>query len=887
MSYARLPDGSRIVDRAAPDARVRRDLSFDRIVSELRAAKSDLLMNELRALDGGQGRADHDAVIRRIASAIQNGRLVWELPPAAASSAGGSALPAYVEPAPAQEEKKPASPVTTRGGTTIIRASLFTGGTTFRKAAPPKKPKVTPELALEYAVALLRSPDATRIECSFTQDPEAPKFEKGLRLSFQGVGEVEAYADEKLTTKLDLGRPVPAKVFLKAVKAGLLELALEAEEDERFERAPAKAAMAVVELNLALHKQDVDAIGRIHVNPDTDPVSKYHDDLKALTLPAQIEVADAEKADGSRWLHVQRGGHHARAKLVLRKLDAARWPAGVDDYRITLEAEKVALYDVEWDGAALPLPYSLKVGALKAADKTLWVEGREASAKLGDVHLKLGLDRAPGGLAKTPKREGAVARLTVAEIAELKVDYATPAGEATAWDEANGRFYINLMPDPDGRELTLRASLKPALPGIPVHFMLAPDPNNGKALPKSWIWKDIQDPVKHRDRIGRDGLYGFQAVTDASGTARQSVFLSRFGGDVFHPAAYLDQDPHLTRYVRGHAELAKRAPVFAAKPIQVWRKFWVQRVEVEGFRYPDLGAAARKWDNVYARMEDAGSVVLSRSAVDAWGVPVFYPRYVVELGGGPETALVATDATKRTFFQGLRRETDKPVKVPILICDAVWNPAQNTKPVSKTQVEASNFPVDLYMSEMIVMPPLQGGGLIVSGTWNAKVLDPSTGAYRTLGSGPLTDQDLFVDPNRLYYYDVKLRRPSGSLPFADATHVDILDLALKGARKSLGAYDASSQDIIAGCDPRDLPEFQNTIAHEIGHGFKQACEPGTQPDYAPAHPHPDITHHQPWHCVWQRDKCLMYRTGPIPGTLGEFCPACQPYVLVEDMSGLL
>jgi hypothetical protein len=897
MNYARLPDGSRIVDAllVSPGARVRRESDVKRLLSDLESLRNnDLVLHELRALDGGgMGRLDHDDVLRRIVSALQSGRLVWELPAeAVASVATGATVSSTASPSP--EEPKAAAATSSRGGTTV-RASLFTGGTTFRKAPPPKKPTVSPVLSLEYAVVLLRSPDATRVECAFTQDSAAPKFEKGLRLSLKGEGEVEAYADEQLTTKLDLAQAVPAKVYLKGVKAGLFELALAVEEDERFDRgAPAKAAMAVVELNLALHKQDVAAIGRLTVNPDTDPVSAYHDDLKALKLPEQVELTDAEKMDGRRWLHVQRGGSHARAKLVLRKLDAARWPAGCDDYRVTLEAKepKVALYDVEWDGAPLALPYAVKASELKAAEKTLWVEGREASGGLGDVRLTLGLDREPGGLAKTPKREGDVALLTVVEIAELKVDYTTPPGEATAWDEANGRFYINLQPD--GREVALRATLKPALPDITVRFMLAPDPNNGKAanwgvdLPRTWIWKDIDPAVKHLDRMKRDHLLGYPGATDASGVAKAVVYLSRFGGDVFHPAGYLDQDPHLTRYVRGVPELEKRAPVFAPQSITVWRKFWVQRVEVEGFSYPDFGPAAGKWERVFASMENAGNIFMPQSAVRALGVPAIYPRYMVEVRGGPAPVLVGSMSTKRSFFSGASPEANMPVKVPILVCDFQWDDADVAMiPLDRWDLPVAGFPGIIRTSGNVLFPPVQGGVLVCSGEWTAKFQDPATGKLTVLGRGSLVDADIEIDPLRAELTHVMLKLPSGASHLSSVTHFDIENLVLKTADEHLGLYDQISKDIVACFNPKEPADFQNTVAHEVGHAFKQVCEPGRAPKGIPNHPHPDAWKAEWWHCVYQRNRCLMYRSGPVPSSLGQFCPICHPYVLVEDMSHLL
>lgn len=890
MSQARLPDGSRIVraSLAAREAVVRRVLSVDSVVDELRAYTTHGgVMSELRSLDGGgQGRSDAEELLRRIAAGLADGSFIWELP----ANTFQSALRAV----PSTAADVPKAP-TSREGTTV-RASLFTGGTTFRKAEPPKKPKVRPKLALEYAVVVLRSPDATRVECSFEQDPAAPAYDKGLRLSIKGTGDVEAFADEALTMKLDLSAPAPGKVYLKGMKAGLFELKLDVEEDPRFERGePAKAAMAVVELNLGLHKQDVGAIGRLQANPDQDPVSKYHDDLKALKLPEQIEVTEAEKADGTRWLHVQRDGSHARAKLVLRKLDPAAWPPGCDDYRITLEAKepKVAFYDVEWDGAPLPKPHAFKVSALKAADKTLWVEGLEASAALGDVRLTLGLDRSPGGVDKKPKREGDVACLTVVEITEVKVDYTAPPGEATAWDERRGRFYINLKPDSEGREIILRASVKPPLPGVPIHFMLAPDSNNRKAanwgvdLPSTWIWKDIDAAVKHCDRHQRTHLYGFSGRTDANGVAQAAVILSRIGGDIFHPAAYISQDPHLTRYVRGVPELEKRKPTFAPGSVQVWRKFWYQEVTVEGVAVSSIQSTVAKLRKHKIDAEVLPPYVIPRPVADSVQPPVIYPRFMVGTKGDFSAGLVVGDISIRQLWPSYLAAPEHPVKLLSMVCTAYWQADGVTAPVDVRE-PVSAFPLSYTVSKRVIDPPLQGGGLLVNGDWISAEWDSSLlggkGAWTNYRSGSMGPSEVSIDPQRGEDHKaILISLPTALVGAPPHTQVWIRKLSLKGAISYLGSYYLKRSRMSCVDSPRQL-DLEDNALHELGHAFKQVPQPGAQVNGAPKHPHQYTLSGS--HCNWSTDRCVMYDSGGARNPLHGFCEACLPYLLSEDLSSL-
>jgi hypothetical protein len=591
---------------------------------------------------------------------------------------------------------------------------------------------------------------------------------------------------------------------------------------------------------------------------------------------------------------VQRGGSHARAKLLLRKLDAARWPAGCDDYRITLEAKepKVAFYDVEWDGAPLPRPHAFKVSALKAADKTLWVEGLEASAALGDVRLSLGLDRSPGGLDKKPKREGDVARLTVVEITEVKVDYTTPPGEATAWDEAKGRFYINLKPDSEGRELILRAALKPSVPDVPVHFMLAPDPNNGKAanwgvdLPATWIWKDVSSAVKHCDRHQRGQLYTFSGATDASGVAKAAVILSRFGGDIFHPAAYISQDPHLTRYVRGVPELDRRKPRFAG-PVQVWRKFWYQEVTVEGLATSSIQSTAAKLRKNRIEAETLPPHVIPRPAADAVQPPVVYPRYMVGAKGDFSDGLVVGDMSIRHLWPTYLATPEHPVKLLSMVCTAYWQADGETVPVDITEPLGS-FPLSYTVDKRVIAPPLQGGDLVVTGDWIAAEWDGNVsggqGAWKNYRFGTLSDAEVSIDPQRgpdKGNNTVLISLPSVLNGSPANTMVWIVDLSLRGAISYLGSYYTGRSRMSCVDSPR-TSDFQDNALHELGHAFKQVPRDGEQIAGAPKHPHQYFLSGS--HCNWAGDRCVMYDSGGARNPLHGFCEACLPYLLGPDLS---
>lgn len=909
MSQARLPDGSRIVDarRASPDAVLRGFVSLDGAINELRAYKTnDGVMSELRSLDGGSlGRSDADELLRRIASALLNKSLLWELP------AGSFASALRAVPSTASDSPKPA---TSRGGTTV-RASLFTGGTTFRKAEPPKKPKVTPKLALEYAVVLLRSPDATRVECAFEQDPAAPAYDKGLRLSIKGAGDVEAYADEALITKLDLSAAVPGKVYLKGVKAGLFELTLDVEEDPRFERGePAKAAMAVVELNLGLHKQDVGAIGRLQANPDQDPVSKYHDDLKALKLPEQIEVTEAEKADGTRWLHAQRGGSHARAKLLLRKLDAALWPAGCDDYRITLEAKepKVAFYDVEWDGAPLPRPHAFKVSALKAADKTLWVEGLEASAALGDVRLSLGLDRSPGGVDKKPKREGDVARLTVVEITEVKLEFSTDSGTPEFWD--GKRFFINTDQgaERDGRTLSdkpalgrhakVTARVTPNLPGIPLRFMLAAPAAN--ADPAKWTqrfsWGKLDLKLKAADRPSRTHYLPPASATDAAGVAEaKGLVLSRLGGDRLQVGVFLDQDPHLARFIPDVADLSRRKPTLSPE-IEVWRRIWAQITRNASTTLPPRNAAVSEFGRLFMDYVEVDETTYTSSQVRHL---TWHEEWQFTPDAGTRMILCVGDHNKRSFHSFFKPASPYPTpKSHLIVCDAQWDPKDSeamswTAPTPNTRFIC----VDREKRALaVVLPALDGFPVVLGGTWE---WDDSQLTHK----GPLDDSMLSISTGRKSPAEFELQLPSvcpsscacgggSSLAISPLMPARLVRVKLNAAKGPWGGESGNPHCLITGTS--NGAHLNQKVLHEIGHQLGQVrllknwlgvpdhpnpyYERGGQGDHCKFRAQEDPSRRDRWNQTFVKNgSCVMFHA--VLGNTS-FCSDCSTDLRVRDCS---
>jgi len=801
--------------------------------------------------------------------------------------------------------------------------------------------KVTPKIEVEYKTVLLDRAlaryqeigetkvyaDPTYIKLSLAYTHENRQFRKGGTLKFAPEN-VDAFTDKDCTTKLaDMkltnGQLTSGlKLYLRGKTAGKFEVSLELEDPEdklllRDEN-PAKMAMGVVELKAQLHQHDIGAIASIQVDPDTDPIDTYYTNLKNQALPDQKAMTDSEKVKDGRLLHVQAIDDHGRAKLLVKKLDASQWPDGTDDYEVVLNATNasgaVAIYDKEFegerqtadDGSAFPVRISVKV--LKVKDTELWVQGSAATTKRCDVRVDVGLDRAePLGKHATKegmKRNGDWARFTVVQIREVKVDYTTPTDRATAWDSRRGRFYINLQPDPEGRKVTIQAQLSKKIKDVTIYFMLAEDANNrkaanwGKDMPTTWKWKGISADVKHDDKADRKDLLHLSARTDADGKAGAELKLSRFGGDVFYPGCYIDQDPHLAKYVAGHTDLSARDPVFAAGTITVWRKFWYKEVKVAGIDVAGFGDVADTYEDVKAEMVAATTVEMPLDDAKALSPPVIYKKHMVSFypdnarrawvnnyPNSTDDALVVGHATRRSFFVLATAEADKPVMIPMVNVHAMWIADGQTSGKNIPWFDTDDFPLSVTADKPLIDPPLQGGTLFASGQWYAMDWDPSAksgaGDWANSRDGNIAAADIELDPGRSDPKVFKLKKPAGIAVSAHGTMVEIDGLTLRAGKTWLGfAYRGG---IINSYSPNDEQDFRDTINHEVGHLFSQAAR--TSPTGIPAHPHQYDKNGS--HCKYRNKSCLMYESSPQAAALHRYCPVCHPYVLVQDMSSVL
>lgn len=763
---------------------------------------------------------------------------------------------------------------------------------------------------------------------------------------------VSVYSDDKCTKKVDLKKPIPNALlcgdkayglWIKGHTKGKFEASLELQSAVKAGlviKPPCKINMAVVDLKMQLFTIDTEEYKKINLTPDAGTMDDYYTELKNLTLPEPKEISDKDKVKKGRLLHEQvyasdGTNHHARAKLVINKFEDVDWPDDTDDYEIYINrtnfSGQLKVFDAEVKGNELPFPAGpFKVSDLKNAEKVLWVEGTKTTEKDKILCLDLCLDRPDSDIGKDPKRFADHAYFDVLKIDEVKLEYKAPTnGEPSAYDDSNHRFFINFNKEKDkGRKITIKLKLNDKLKGIKVYFMLAEHKDNRKAanwgvdlpdnfstdgITQTWEWKNIKESLKHKDKEDRKKYFHFSETTNSKGEAEKEVTLSQFGGDKFHLCAYIEEDLHLGRYIDGHADLEKRKPVMADNPLQVWKKFWYQLIEVENIPVKGVMDAPDTYRDVKTIMAAGQVTQLSRAKADKIKPQLIYPKYMVSyaedaignsINNYPNDngdAVIAGDDNQKALFKLVKKKKAEPVAIPMINVHALWvgkddYGAKITSSYfmdySATGCRVRDFPITIEFDKEILNPPLQGGDLLISGAFESStpVQNASGGWDYIDDSGSFENSDLSIAPDRDSPHKVVVALPA-DMQGTDPSAYIKLRIDVQGAVSFLGT--SYPDGIVNAYTPNDENDYVNTINHEIGHSLNQVSVPVAADGRAqnpmhtlgiPAHP----LHYEDSgpHCSYHTDKCLMYEAGPVQNSLNRYCPVCHPHVLVEPITSI-
>lgn len=301
-----------------------------------------------------------------------------------------------------------------------------------------------------------------------------------------------------------------------------------------------------------------------------------YDASAAQTAPvgpvASVEMPTRTKRLTGRFVPLQNAAKQfGRAKLVVKKVTTADWPAGADNHVVTLNVSNdvACVYDAAVNGAVVAkkgTPLQLKKADL-TVDKTYWIEGTgpNASAALRDEVFMVGLDRTDKNTADYPGEPASIEAknngdwgcgtvVTLSAVNPSAADWRQYVNQPTDHTVA---YNDNQNEAKDGRSILVTATILPAVGGVGLDFMLWADPANATDIPaglKSMV-TDTHVP----------------AVSDNTGKANARLKLSRYGGDKFTAVAFLADDASKGAATFG-ADATAAPNAFKSKPVTVWRK---------------------------------------------------------------------------------------------------------------------------------------------------------------------------------------------------------------------------------------------------------------------------------------------------------------------------
>jgi len=737
-------------------------------------------------------------------------------------------------------------------------ASAEGGGKSPQPTPEPPKPnkeakkenEVKPKIELEYKVVLVDKglskhqaaaetklvTSPTYIELSVDETNAGNPFTKGAKLKCSKA-DVKFFLDEKCTQEVDLSKPLTnpqiqgskLKLYLKAQSPGELDLELDLEDpaDGTIKRVqnPAKQKMLAVKLDVELYKA-----AKVHSKVFVDD-----------TAPTHTVLSDQDKVEKGRLLVVQDNGRHGRAKLVVKKPDPKLWTVGEATYEVTVaqsvisgsvklfDAEKAGTLKQDLGAAAL----KLKKADLDGKDLTFWVEGASETTDFRHVTVHLGLDRPAGGLAKTAKSFGDIARITVVDIAEI-----TPT--------ADDKQYVNLPFDAakprQGREITPKVKLSKPLKDVEMMFALVPHVDT--VTPANSNPTDLPANTKHTPAKDADAA----VKTDVAGAVVSAKLkLSGYGGDKFKVAAYPKEAPP-----PGKAVPAKST----SKELTIWKKIFytltcMKRYDGTDYsnRLDEAGVKSKLADKVFIEFERTGAIatkaftsVVKDSQTQTWN-----------------TANLPAAAT-RTIHVGLieAQTADAPQNET-----RTFNANHSYDAVTKVSTETlSGFTFDLS-AQAQWLGSAKYEDTDHAGTWNAipngKVTLALDGLDHKL-KVDLTDvvATVAIAKIRLKVVVKKLDEWSGE---QSATGV------LVGMRWREIAYPAQVKDAVRRTELHELGHYLGLCAKKLAN----AAEGANNRRYDQNGPH----------CNYDTNKCVMYHAFQM---VWDPCDRCSASVRARDLS---
>jgi hypothetical protein len=437
--------------------------------------------------------------------------------------------------------------------------------------------------------------------------------------------------------------------------------------------------------------------------------------------------------------------------------------------------------------------------------------------------------------------------------------------DRTDQDGSNFKQYINIDRDIEGvskrhpeygREIVFKARITQTdsktdkLKDISIDFTYKRTDGPNRTNPGGSdpdVWKTVSETVVGDNSEGFKKINGDKSVTvktDEKGWSEPvSFFVSMFGGDQFEIIATLAPDM---------PSEAKSKTLSTKSKYVAWRKFWYQMTYADGYNPPEPKKAETAYKEVFADM-----VRSSEKKFKKEDLPLdlqnrtFYKEYMLQQGGGnTDVATVGsnnkTEFTKKQLFdKDIPKE--HPFKANLIICnyqcDAKDPCAEGLFKLkfngdSLTMAQGSGGPI-------ICKPPLKPGAkLVVTGEWSKK-MSP------WVKEGTISDGAVEIDSARGNTLTITVdltKGATGSPPTPTVLKPIFIKLKVETGRGYLGESFGTGHILCvyrptaaAGKQGSEV-DFNDTVAHELGHMWNQTPTPSKQPDPMMNHPLQYVSH---------------------------------------------
>lgn len=435
----------------------------------------------------------------------------------------------------------------------------------------------------------------------------------------------------------------------------------------------------------------------------------------------------------------------------------------------------------------------------------------------------------------------------------------------------NFKQYINLERDCEqqthrhpeyGRKITFKARIErkdkesEALGGKSILFQYECKKAKNRESPDETIWQEADEAAGYHlgdltggQKEGFGSMNGDLTTTAVTGddgwTGEISFYTSQYGGDQYIISAELD--PSVTPVSDGYAAMKTKKYV-------VWRKFWYQMTYADGFSAKQPSKAEKVYEEVFAEMTPSPNQTFKRDDLpDDLKDTTFLEEYQVEAGGQNKVVAVIGGHNKDKFTQDPYYTVDDPagtyLKANLIVCEHQCDP-EGDSPVHLHELKANGDTVTIDTGDVgsiICKPGLEpNSDLVVAGEWSK---NPDPNQWET--GGDIPDDCIEIYKNRSYTCQIKVDLSKGATS-ADGTPVPVpsaetpvwIELTVQTAEGYLGESFGTGQ-ILCVYRPNasnflhregNKQDFNNTVAHELAHMWKQSPEKDLQNPSLKNHP---------------------------------------------------